>query len=348
MRALLIVLLGTVAACAVAQPLQCVTRPPGDTSATCASDAFVANAVSGIIASAITALTGDVVATGPGSVTATIQPGVVTSTKMAAGAAATNVGTLGGVLTGTLPNPGMASGAAASNIGTLGGTVLSGTLPNPTLQTAAVQYTNIQFVSAARLLGNPGGVSTTVSEIPISSSFSFSGATLKLQAGAGDVSWPFDNIGNTVVGKVNGVTYPASPSTNTVPVVTGTNTVTYEAVPLAAGGTGDTGTAWSSFSASPACGSGTVATVTSRSKTLGKTTWIEADFTISTLGTCTTVLSFALPNTSNSKSMLAARDIAGPGFLGGCEVVSTAAVCVVTNAMSTSTELVIGGVYENQ
>lgn len=34
-----------------------------------------------------------------------------------------------------------------------------------------------------------------------------------------------------VVEKVDGVTYPASPGTNTVPVVTGSNTVTYEAVP---------------------------------------------------------------------------------------------------------------------
>src|SRR5207248_5587080 len=31
--------------------------------------------------------------------------------------------------------------------------------------------------------------------------------------------------------KVNGVSYPASPSTNTVPVVTGANTMTYEAIP---------------------------------------------------------------------------------------------------------------------
>ena len=38
----------------------------------------------------------------------------------------------------------------------------------------------------------------------------------------------------TVVPKVNGVSYGATPSTNTVPVVTGSNTVTYEAVPNAA------------------------------------------------------------------------------------------------------------------
>ncbi len=35
----------------------------------------------------------------------------------------------------------------------------------------------------------------------------------------------------TTTAKVNGVAYPASPATNTVPVVTGANTVTYEAVP---------------------------------------------------------------------------------------------------------------------
>lgn len=37
--------------------------------------------------------------------------------------------------------------------------------------------------------------------------------------------------------KLNGVAYPASPSTNTVPVVTGSNTITYEAIPNAALGT---------------------------------------------------------------------------------------------------------------
>jgi hypothetical protein len=47
----------------------------------------------------------------------------------------------------------------------------------------------------------------------------------------------------TVNAKVNGVTYPASPSTNTVPVVTSSNTVTYQAVPTTAGGAPTGGTA---------------------------------------------------------------------------------------------------------
>lgn len=44
----------------------------------------------------------------------------------------------------------------------------------------------------------------------------------------------------TTVIKVHGVTYGATPSTNTVPVVTASNTVTYETVPITAGGTGAT------------------------------------------------------------------------------------------------------------
>ena len=88
-----------------------------------------------------------------GSITsAKIADGTIQSGDMAAGSAAANVGTLGGVLTGTLPSPGLAtgsvtstviadgtivagdlaSGAAASNVGALGG-ALTGTLPNPSL-----------------------------------------------------------------------------------------------------------------------------------------------------------------------------------------------------------------------
>jgi hypothetical protein len=57
-------------------------------------------------------------------------------------AAAQIIGTLGGALTGTLPNPGMASGAASANIGTLGG-ALTGTLPNPGIGSGVVTGANI-------------------------------------------------------------------------------------------------------------------------------------------------------------------------------------------------------------
>lgn len=61
----------------------------------------------------------------------------------------------------------------------------------------------------------------------------FSGSTTITN---GDLSGDVTTSGTlvTTVAKVNGVTYGASPSTNTVPVVTGVNTITYEAVPNAA------------------------------------------------------------------------------------------------------------------
>ena len=64
-----------------------------------------------------------------------------------------------------------------------------------------------------------------------------SGADPAFKAISGDAT--LSSAGAVVNVNVNGVAYPASPATNTVPVVTGSNTVTYETVPVAAGGTGD-------------------------------------------------------------------------------------------------------------
>lgn len=57
------------------------------------------------------------------------------------------------------------------------------------------------------------------------------GSTTPGGSAGGDLGGTYPNPG---VVKVNSVSYPASPSTNTVPIVTGSNTVTYEAVPNAA------------------------------------------------------------------------------------------------------------------
>jgi Repeat of unknown function (DUF5907) len=67
------------------------------------------------VSSGITQLTGDVTAgPGTGPQAATIAARSVTSAKMAVGAAATNVGAVGGSLTGTLPNPTIASNAVSN------------------------------------------------------------------------------------------------------------------------------------------------------------------------------------------------------------------------------------------
>lgn len=61
-----------------------------------------------------------------------------------------------------------------------------------------------------------------------------SASTAGITALTGDVSASGSGSVAATVNKVNGVTYPSSPSTNTVPVVTASNTITYEAVPNAA------------------------------------------------------------------------------------------------------------------
>lgn len=71
--------------------------------------------------------------------------------------------------------------------------------------------------------GTPGG---TNGQLQYNNGGVFGGFTL-----SGDCTLSQPNITCT---KVNGVAYGTSPSTNTVPVVTGTNTVTYEAIPNAA------------------------------------------------------------------------------------------------------------------
>lgn len=93
------------------------------------------------------------VSAGPGA-----DPGYValTATGLGPAAAATNIGNLGGVLGGSLPNPTMAAGAAAANIGSLGG-ALSGTLPNPSLA-AGTAVTSLAAGPGVSVSGSTGAV----------------------------------------------------------------------------------------------------------------------------------------------------------------------------------------------
>jgi len=91
--------------------------------------------------------------------------------------------------------------------------------------------------------GLTGGPITTTGTISLGAS----GVSASAYGSSGNIPViTFDVTGRAIAAttvvsnpiQVNGVAYPASPSTNTIPVVTGTNAITYEAVPIAAGGTG--------------------------------------------------------------------------------------------------------------
>ncbi|MDE2471875.1 MAG: hypothetical protein KGL35_24905 [Bradyrhizobium sp.] len=123
-------------------------------------------------------------------------------------------------------------------------------------------------------------------------------------------------------------------------------------LPVANGGTGDTGTAWTAFTPSLSCGTATFTVNSARSKTLGKTTFIETDFTITAIGTCTNLVTFTLPNTANSAAALSGEEISVSNHVGACvtATASTTASCREASgtAYVVNERFVFSGVYENQ
>ncbi len=123
-------------------------------------------------------------------------------------------------------------------------------------------------------------------------------------------------------------------------------------VSVASGGTGDTGTAWTTFTPTLTCGTATFTTTSAKSKTIGKTVFIELDFTITAIGTCANSITYTLPNTPNSGGALIISEIAINGKTGGCRVLaaSTTSTCVKADvsAMGVNEHYVGSGVFESQ
>jgi hypothetical protein len=114
----------------------------------------------------ITQLTGDMTAgPGSGSQAATIAAGAVTSAKMAAGAAASNVGAVGGDLSGTLPDPTIAGGAVTNaKLAQMSGNTLKGN--NTSGAASAVDLTAAQATAMLNPMVGDSGAGGTQGLVP--------------------------------------------------------------------------------------------------------------------------------------------------------------------------------------
>lgn len=106
--------------------------------------------------------------------------------------------------------------------------------------------------------------------------------------------------------------------------------------------------AWSTYSPSPSCGTASITTNAARFITTGKTTKVQLDITISTLGTCTNSFSFTLPNTANSGGGLVGRTTAGTVVNCFVTAASNSGGCSVSANLAATNEILLSGVYENQ
>jgi len=121
---------------------------------------------------------------------------------------------------------------------------------------------------------------------------------------------------------------------------------------VARGGTGDSGTAWSTFSASVTCGTASISVTSTRSKSIGKTVFVELDFTISTIGSCTNAAQFTLPSTAQSGAALAGQESVTTGKAVTCRITPASATsfCLKADAstFSAGDHYLVSGIYESQ
>ena len=111
------------------------------------------------------------------------------------------------------------------------------------------------------------------------------------------------------------------------------------------------GGAWKAYTPGLACGSATFTVNSAKANTsLQKTTTAQLDFTIATLGTCTSVFFFSLPNTANSGGGLVGRDSVSTGGNITCFIGTGTATgsCSSSSPLTGTSRVILSGVYENQ
>lgn len=151
---------------------------------------------------------------------------------------------------------------------------------------------------------------------------------------SGDTTGSGTTAITTTTGKVNGVSYGTSPSTNTVPVVTGTNTTTYETVPNAAL------TNSSTTVNGQTCTLGSTCTISAGSGTVTNVIDSSGFFSIAT---STTTPTFTFANAAaNTVFGNNTGGSAAPGFQTSLNISGTAATAAHTITSASASALAVG------
>jgi hypothetical protein len=109
--------------------------------------------------------------------------------------------------------------------------------------------------------------------------------------------------------------------------------------------------AWAAFTPTLVCGTATFTVNSARALVVGKTTHLKIDFTISALGTCTTPVTFTIPNTAQATGVLPGLDVSTSTAAAGCKLAaaSATATCLAnTGANFAAQNYMFSGIYENQ
>jgi len=196
-------------------------------------------------------------------------------------------------------------------------------------------------------LGNSPTFNLTGNELASSSTTGTNGIIVGGSGGNGII------LGNVIAGFATGVTLQANASNVIVSenVYSG-NTANISNASNAANNTGFD-LPWLAYTSAPSCGNATITNNSSRFRTVGKTTFIELDLTITALGTCTgTTFAIALPNTAQSAGAISGQEVANNSNSVACRITAggntSGCFKAAANAFAANDRLVVSGVYENQ
>lgn len=275
---------------------------------------------------------------------ANCTPAIGSITGLGTGVAtalAVNVGTAGAPVVN-----GGALGTPSSGVGTnLTGTAAGLTAGNATL--AATVTTNANLTGPVTSVGN----ATTIGANQVTRAMEAQGIARSVVGVTGNSTANVADIqgaANQALVVNSGGTALTFGSVNLAAAAAVTG-----ALPFANGGNADTGTAPGAFTPSPSCGTATFTVNSAKFRLLqAKITWVEIDFTITAIGTCTSTINFTLPNTPNSSGGMIGKETVttGKGVFCGLVSASTTSGCSlsdVTNFANTQ-RIVATGVYENQ